>query len=68
MHNGNMVIGDSNGNLTWHGQCGELIKTVPGSSGIVLMTSDSSKSILMVGREKEHTFEMFTYKEGLTID
>ncbi len=56
MHNGNIVIGDSSGTLNWYDRYGKWLKKVEGSSGVVMMTADWSKSILAVAREREHTF------------
>jgi hypothetical protein len=50
MRNGNLVIGDSNGNISWFSPQGELLNNKSGASGIVLMTSDASKSLLVVAR------------------
>jgi hypothetical protein len=50
MHNGNLVIGDSNGNLNWYDRQGAFLKKVEGTSGIVMMSADWSKTILAVGR------------------
>lgn len=56
MHNGNIVIGDSNGNLNWYDRLGTFIKKVEGNSAISMMSADWSRSLLAVGREREHTF------------
>ena len=40
MSNGNIVIGDGNGNLNWFDKYGSPIKVMTGSSGIVLMGTD----------------------------
>jgi len=61
MHNGNIVIGDSSGALSWYDRSGVFIKKIEGSSGIVMMSSDWSKTILAVGREREHTFDFYTH-------
>ena len=50
MINGNVVIGDSSGALNWYDKFGSLINKVEGSSGVVMMSSDSSKTILAVAR------------------
>ncbi len=50
MHNDNIVIGDSSGAMTWYDKEGVFLKKVEGNSGIVMMTSDWSKTILAVGR------------------
>jgi WD40 repeat protein len=50
MGNGNVVIGDSSGALNWYDRFGSLIEKVEGSSGVVMMSSDSSKTILAVAR------------------
>ena len=56
MHNGNLVIGDSNGTLSWYDRLGSFIKKVDGSSAVSMMAADWSRSLLAVGREREHTF------------
>lgn len=50
MGNGNIVIGDSSGTLNWYDRFGSLIYKSEGSSGVVMMSSDSSKTILAVAR------------------
>jgi len=50
MANGNVVIGDSGGALNWYDRFGTLIKKIEGSSGVVMMSSDASKTILAVAR------------------
>lgn len=52
MHNGNIVIGDSSGSLSWYDRYGKWLKKIEGSSGVVMMTSDWSKHILAVARER----------------
>jgi WD40 repeat protein len=50
MHNGNLVIGDSSGSLNWYNPNGKWLKRIEGNSGVVMMASDWSKSILAVAR------------------
>jgi hypothetical protein len=50
MSNGNIVIGDGNGNLNWYDKYGCPLKIMSGSSGIVLMATDWNKSMLCVSR------------------
>ena len=50
MHNGNIVIGDSNGSLNWYDRLGSHIKRVEGSSAVAMMSADWSRTLLAVGR------------------
>lgn len=68
MHNGNLVIGDSSGSLNWFDPYGKWLKKIEGSSGVVMMAADWSKSVLAVAREREHSFEFFTHKDGLDLE
>ena len=43
------------------------MKKVEGNSGIVLMACDWSRSLLAVGREREHTFEFYTHEDALNL-
>jgi hypothetical protein len=67
MHNGNIVIGDSNGSLSWYDRLGSYLKRVEGSSAVAMMTADWSRSLLAVGREREHTFEFYTYEDAFDL-
>ena len=48
--NGNVVIGDTNGGLSWYDSTATLLAKLEGSSGVVAMATDLSGSILAVGR------------------
>ena len=68
MQNGNIVIGDSSGALSWYDSYGCFIKKLEGSSGIVMMNADWSKNILAVAREREHTFEFYSHEDALDLE
>lgn len=56
-----MVIGDSSGALSWYDKYGKYLKKIEGSSGVVMMAADWSRSLLAVAREREHTFQFYTH-------
>lgn len=68
MLNGNIVIGDSSGTLSWFDQYGTFLEGVEGSSGVVMMSADESKTLLAVAREREHTFEFYTHQNAIELD
>lgn len=67
MQNNNIVIGDSSGALTWYDRFGKYLKRVEGSSGVVMMSSDWTRSLLAVAREREHTFEFYSHQDALNL-
>ena len=52
MENNNIVIGDSSGTLSWYDQFGRVLRKIEGSSGVVMMSSDWTRSMLAVARER----------------
>jgi WD40 repeat protein len=52
MPNGNIVIGDSAGALSWYDPHGSFLHRAEGSSGVVMMALDASKTLLAVARER----------------
>ena len=52
MSKGNIVIGDSSGTLSWFDKNGTFLTAISGSSGVVMMSADESKTLLAVARER----------------
>lgn len=68
MQDGLLAVGDSNGNLSWFDRSGVFLRKLEGSSGIVMMAADCSRSLLAVGREREHTFEFYTHQDAFSLE
>ena len=52
MSNGNVVVGDSSGYLTWFTAFGEVIKSEKGASAVVCLKIDDTSNLLIVARER----------------
>ena len=67
LNNRNIVAGDCGGYMTWFNPTGQLINKFKGSSGVSLFDIDQTNSLLVVGREKEHMFEVYTKDDAFKI-
>ena len=56
MRNGNVVVGDNGGYMSWFTPTGQLINNFKGGSGISLFSIDQSNNLLVLGRDREHMF------------
>jgi hypothetical protein len=68
MKNNNVAVGDSGGYMNWFTPSGQLIKRFNGASGVALFSIDQTNSILVIGREREHMFEIYSKKNALKIN
>ncbi len=68
LNNNNVVIGDTGGYISWFTPTGQLITKMSGASGVSLFSIDQTNSILVVGREREHMFEIYSKKNILKIN
>ena len=67
MKNGNLVVGDSGGYMTWFSPTGQLIGNFKGASGVSLFSIDQSNNLLVLGREREHMFEIYSKPSAFKI-
>ena len=67
LRNNNIAISDSGGYMNWFTPSGQLINKVEGESGISLFAIDQTNNILVIGREKEHKFEIYVKKGSMKI-
>lgn len=63
-----MVIGDSGGYMSWYNPTGELLDKLNGPSGVAMFDIDQTNSLLVLGREREHIFEMYTKPNAFKIN
>lgn len=52
MNNGNIVVGDTSGYLSWFTEYGQVIKTEKGASSVISLKIDSTSNLLVVARER----------------
>jgi hypothetical protein len=55
-----VVAGDTSGHVVWYTPEGQVLKSEKGGSAVVSIKIDDSSTIMMVAREREHTFEIMT--------
>ena len=67
LNDGKVVIGDCGGYMNWFNPTGKLINKFKGSSGVCLFDIDQTNSLLVLGREKEHMFEVYTKGDAFKI-
>ena len=60
LKSGEIVVGDTTGHIVWFGENAEVLKSEKGASTVVNLKIDDSSNIMMVAREREHTFEIMT--------
>lgn len=62
-----IVVGDCGGYMSWFTENGQLVHKYKGPSGVVLFDIDQTNSVLVLGREREHTFEVYTKSDAFNI-
>ena len=62
-----VVVGDSGGYVSWFTPTGQLIASSKGNSGVSLFTIDQTNNLLVLGREREHMFEIYSKLDPLKI-
>jgi len=54
--------------MNWFTKTGQLITRFNGASGVALFAIDQTNEILVLGREREHMFEIYTKKGALNVN
>lgn len=67
MSDNRIVVGDNGGYMSWFTATGQLISNSKGNSGVSLFSVDQTNSLLVLGREREHMFEIYTKPDALHI-
>lgn len=67
LNSNNIVVSDSGGYVSWFTPTGQLMTKLSGASGVSLFCIDQTNNIMVVGREREHMFEIYGKKNALKI-
>ena len=64
---GNLVISDASGSINWFGGDGGFLASNKGNSGATLFSVEQTGNVLLVAREREHLFDVYTNRKSLDL-
>lgn len=69
LNNNNLVVGDGGGAISWFSPTGQLIHSMKNSSGVgvTMFSIDQTNNLLVLGRERDHIFEIYTKPDAIKI-